>query len=111
MHINADSSERLAPGEMVRGDFRGDKPSTLPRVEGGDGTNVLVLYFSETNRTKALAQLVARGAAATPGVVVKMRSVANTTWAAGDECCDDLRWMHGLALGSPVYWGAASGIA
>ena len=27
-----------------------------------------------------------------------------------DVSCEDLRWFHGIALGSPVYWGTLSGV-
>jgi multimeric flavodoxin WrbA len=64
-------------------------------------TRVLVLWHSETGRTELLGSLVAKGASA-QGAMVRLRSVAEVN-------CTDLRWMDGLALGSPVYWGAMSG--
>lgn len=65
-------------------------------------TNILVAHHSETNRTAALAALLCSAAAAQPGTAVRCLPVS-------DVSCDDLKWMHGVALGSPVYWGTVSG--
>lgn len=76
-------------------------PPARPAAANGT-TNVLVGYYSATNRTAALAKLVADGAAAAANTAVRLRAVDAIS-------CDDLRWMHGLALGSPVYWGTMAG--
>ena len=72
---------------------------TLSSRPTSDSTHVLVAYHSLTGRTAAVGALVAEGARAQPAVDVRIRRVDNVT-------CDDLRWMDGLALGSPVYYGA-----
>jgi NAD(P)H dehydrogenase (quinone) len=64
--------------------------------------NILVLYDSATGNTKAMAVLVARGAAKAPDVEVRMRSVDEATKA-------DIVWCDGIAVGSPTYLGVLSG--
>ncbi|MEM0232931.1 MAG: NAD(P)H-dependent oxidoreductase [Candidatus Nezhaarchaeales archaeon] len=59
--------------------------------------NVLVIYYSRTGNTKAMAEEVARGAR-DAGANVKLRSV--------DEVkLEDLVWAHGIIIGSPTYFG------
>ncbi|MEM0233031.1 MAG: NAD(P)H-dependent oxidoreductase [Candidatus Nezhaarchaeales archaeon] len=59
--------------------------------------NVLVIYYSRTGNTKAMAEEVARDAK-DAGANVKLRSV--------DEVeLEDLVWAHGIIIGSPTYFG------
>ncbi|MBN1995007.1 MAG: flavodoxin domain-containing protein [Anaerolineae bacterium] len=60
---------------------------------------VLVLYYSETGRTKAMAQLVAEGAAMVAGIDVSLKSVTEAT-------VDDLFWCDGIAVGAPTHLGS-----
>jgi len=66
-------------------------------------TNIIVAHHSATNRTAAYASLICSAAAARPNAVVRCKPVTEVT-------CEDLKWMHGLALGSPVFWGTVSGV-
>ena len=65
-------------------------------------TRIFVAWHTETNRTGAYAALVSAAAAAEPSTIVRAKHVSEVT-------CDDLSWFHGMALGSPVYWGMYSG--
>jgi len=60
---------------------------------------VLVQYYSETGHTKEMAELVAEGAAQTPGIEVRLRSVTECT-------LEDLLWCDGLAIGAPTHLGS-----
>ena len=60
---------------------------------------VLVMYYSETGRTKAMAELVAEGAAGVAGIEVRLKSVDEATG-------DDLFWCDGIALGAPTHLGS-----
>ena len=78
---------------------------------------ILVLYYSRTGKTAALAHQVARGIAEVDGVDARLRSVppvaASTQTAqppVPDEgapyaTLDDLRECAGLVLGSPTRFG------
>jgi NAD(P)H dehydrogenase (quinone) len=61
--------------------------------------NVLVQYYSETGRTKQMAELVAKGAVSVEGIEVRLKTVA-------DSSADDLLWMDGIALGAPTHLGS-----
>ena len=63
--------------------------------------NILVLYDSVTGNTKAMAALVAEGAARSVDVEVRLRSVDEATTA-------DILWCDGIALGSPTHLGVMS---
>lgn len=82
---------------------------------------VLVVYYSATGNTRALARALAEGAAR-EGAETRVRRVAETAppeavatnprWAAYTQreqddlvALDDLTWAHGLALGSPTRFG------
>ena len=86
----------------------GDTPTGRPAAAAAlpaaapNGTHILVGYYSQTNRTAALAERIRDGAALWPQTQVRLRRVESIG-------CEDLRWMHGLALGSPVYWGTMAG--
>ena len=66
--------------------------------------HLLIVYHTKTGNTGRLADAVYAGAtdAAVEGVSVRMRTAA----AAGAE---DLRWAHGLLLGTPENFGYMSG--
>ncbi len=64
-------------------------------------TRVLVLYQSNTSRTKDMAALVAKGAARIHATEVKLKSIEE----AGP---DDILWCDALAAGSPTNLGAIS---
>ena len=64
--------------------------------------NILVAHHSDTNHTAAYAAILCAAAAAQPSVTARCKPIL-------DVSCEDLIWMHGVALGSPVYWGGMSG--
>ena len=59
---------------------------------------VLVLYFSETGHTQAMAGLVAEGAESVSQTEVRVLSIAEAT-------PEDLVWCDGIAVGSPTNMG------
>lgn len=69
-------------------------------VGGGVTVNVLVVYYSRTGNTKAMAEIIA-DAAGKEGAQVRLREVANAS-------NDDLVWADGIVIGSPVYFGLPS---
>ncbi|MFC1975290.1 flavodoxin family protein [Chloroflexota bacterium] len=60
---------------------------------------VLVLYYSKTGRTQAMAELVAEGATTVEGIEVRLKSIDEAT-------VDDLFWCDGIALGAPTHLGS-----
>jgi NAD(P)H dehydrogenase (quinone) len=58
--------------------------------------NVLIAYYSKTAHTQSLAEEVAKGARAIPGVQVVLKSIAQTT-------TKDLLDADAIIIGSPVY--------
>ena len=66
-------------------------------------TNILVAYHSQTNRTEGLAHLIGHFAGSETDVIVRTKPVTQVT-------CEDMNWYHGIALGSPVFWGMMSGV-
>ena len=61
--------------------------------------NVLVQYYSQTEHTRQMAELVAEGAAIVPGIDVRLKAVADSSFG-------DLLWMDGIALGAPTHLGS-----
>ncbi|WP_115708052.1 NAD(P)H:quinone oxidoreductase [Legionella sainthelensi] len=78
---------------------------------------ILVLYYSRSGSVAQLAQYVARGVAHVTGIEARLRTVppVSATCEAVDKVVpdtgapyatlDDLRYCHGLALGSPTRFG------
>ena len=78
---------------------------------------ILVLYYSRTGATSQLAQYIARGVESIEGIEARLRTVppVSATCEAVDKSIpdegapyatlDDLRFCHGLALGSPTRFG------
>ncbi|CAN5430182.1 flavodoxin domain-containing protein [soil metagenome] len=64
-------------------------------------THVLILYHSHTQRTKAMAALVARGAERIKGTEIRLRSIDDASY-------DDILWCDALAVGSPTNLGSIS---
>ena len=62
---------------------------------------VLVLYDSFSDNTAKMAALVAEGAAAIPGIEVRLRKIDEAT-------ADDVVWCDGIACGSPTNMGLLS---
>ena len=62
---------------------------------------ILILYHSASGNTAKMAALVAEGAAAVPGMDVRLREVDVAT-------ADDVVWCDGLAVGSPTNMGLLS---
>lgn len=60
---------------------------------------ILVLYFSETENTRKVADLVGEGVAEVPGMELRLRSVAEAS-------SDDVLWCDGIAVGAPVHMGS-----
>jgi multimeric flavodoxin WrbA len=63
---------------------------------------ILVVYHSQTGRTKKMAEAVARGVDSIENASATLKEVTETT-------LDDLFVCDGLALGSPEYFGYMSG--
>lgn len=60
---------------------------------------VLIVYYSRTGNTKAMAEIVAEGAREVAGAEVDVRPV--------DECgVEDLLAADAIIMGSPVYYGS-----
>lgn len=64
-------------------------------------TRILVLYQSNTERTKDMAVLVAKGAERISGTEIRLKSTDEATQ-------DDVLWCDALAAGSPTNLGAIS---
>lgn len=58
--------------------------------------NILITYYSKTAHTQSLAEEVAKGASATPGVQVILKRIDQTT-------TQDLLDADAIIVGSPVY--------
>jgi NAD(P)H dehydrogenase (quinone) len=67
-------------------------------AQGGRPARVLVLYCSKTGNTKAMAELVAEGAAGVEATEVRLKSV-------DEAAADDVQWCDGVAVGSPTQMG------
>jgi len=63
---------------------------------------ILVVYHSQTGRTKKMAEAVARGSDSIENVETALKEARETS-------LDDLFGCDGLALGSPEYFGYMSG--
>lgn len=59
---------------------------------------LLVVYYSRSGNTRAMAEHVAQGARSVAGVEVDLRAVQDTS-------PDDLLQYDGIIMGSPVYYG------
>lgn len=64
--------------------------------------NILIVYHSQTGKTKKMAQAVARGSNYIENVKTTLKKAVETT-------LDDLLGCDGLALGSPEYFGYMAG--
>lgn len=64
---------------------------------------ILIIYHSQSGRTRQMAEAVARGAGAIDGVEVVLKR-------ASDAGLDDLLACDGLILGSPEYFGYMAGM-
>lgn len=62
-----------------------------------ESAKVLVVYYSKTGHTAALAKAVAEGAK-------KVKSAGVTMKTASEVKCDELLATDALIVGSPVYW-------
>lgn len=60
--------------------------------------SLLIVYYSRSGNTRAVAEVVAEGARSVAGVEVRVESVAAVT-------PDDLLQYDGIIMGSPVYYG------
>ena len=63
---------------------------------------ILIVYHSQTGKTKKMAQAVAKGANSIYNVKATLKEAAETT-------LDDLLGCDGLVLGSPEYFGYMAG--
>lgn len=70
-------------------------------ASAAEPARILVAYYSQTGHTEKLAVAVRDGAASVPGVEVALRKIAEVSDA-------DILKAGGLAVGSPVHWGALS---
>ncbi len=68
----------------------------ISQVGATDSTNVLIVYFSKTGHTKAMAEHVAKGAETIENINVKLLSVEKAT-------NKDVLNADAIILGSPVY--------
>jgi len=62
---------------------------------------ILVLYDSRSGNVAKMAELVAQGARTISDTDVRVRSVDEAT-------AEDVRWCHGIAVGSPTNMGVLS---
>ena len=76
----------------------GSSANWVPEPIGIPMGNILVLFHSKSGNTAKMAAEVAAGAARIPGMEVRLRTVAEAT-------AEDVRWCHGIAVGSPVNMG------
>lgn len=60
---------------------------------------ILVLYYSQSENTAKVAQLVEEGANEVPGTEVRLRSV-------GEASSEDVLWCDGIAAGAPTHMGS-----
>lgn len=72
---------------------------------------LLVLYYSRHGKTKSLARQIARGIETVPDCEALLRTVAELSpnaYPASDPfvTLEELRHCDGLAMGSPVWFGA-----
>ncbi len=58
--------------------------------------SILIVYYSETGNTQAMAEAVAEGAQSIPSALVRLKSVQEAT-------VDDLISADAIIVGSPVY--------
>ena len=65
--------------------------------------NILVLYYSRTKNTEALANVIAEGASRVKGVTVSIKRVDYATML-------DLSSCDAVAFGSPNYFGYMAGL-
>lgn len=65
--------------------------------------NILVLYHSQGGTMERMAHRLAMGAAREENVTVTLKK-------AGDAAIDDLLQCHGIAIGSPEYFGTMAGM-
>ena len=72
-------------------------------AEGSDLVDILVLYYSRTGRTEALARAVAEGARAVEGASARVKRVDYAT-------VDDFISCDGVAFGSPNYFSYMAGL-
>ncbi len=63
--------------------------------------NILVMYDSNTGRTKKMAEYVQEGAKINKCAIVKLKSVNETSK-------DDIEWCDGIAVGTPTNTGLMS---
>ena len=78
---------------------------------------ILIVYYSRHGSTEKMANLIARGAEEISGITSKIRTVPNVSTvceATEDDIpeqgapyatLDDLKSCHGLAMGSPSWFG------
>ena len=64
---------------------------------------ILVIYHSQTGNTKTMAEAVTRGANSVPNVRASMKTASEAT-------LEDLLECHGVAIGSPEYFGYMAGM-
>lgn len=75
---------------------------SIRSVQQSSPTNILVAWHTQTNRTGLLASIISAAAASEHNTLVRSKPVTEVT-------CEDMLWYHGIALGSPIYWGMYSG--
>ncbi|NIM11369.1 MAG: flavodoxin [Candidatus Aminicenantes bacterium] len=72
-------------------------------ISDNSSINILVVYHSQTGHTGKMAEAVAEGAGSIKNVNVILKK-------AGDATLEDLLSCHGLAIGTPEYFGYMSGM-
>ncbi len=66
-------------------------------------TTILVIYHSQSGNTKRMAESVAKGVGSVDNVTANFKD-------AGTATIEDLRHCHGIAIGSPEYFGYMAGM-
>jgi NAD(P)H dehydrogenase (quinone) len=75
--------------------------NTRPLDDESKPPRVLVVYYSRSGHTKAMAEMVGRGVAEEGGVSCEVKDVAEVS-------ADQLLEVDGLIVGSPTYYGEAA---
>ena len=92
--------------DVQQGTPKEDGESSFDAAVNGysnDAINVLVVYYSMSGNTEALAKAVAEGVKRVPGVVVNIKQIKDVIKA-------DVENAEGVILGSPTYYANIPGV-
>lgn len=72
-------------------------------MQSQEKKNILIIYHSQGGTMETMAQCFARGAAKEENIAVVLKKAA-------DAAAEDLLSCHGIAIGSPEYFGTMAGM-